>query len=42
MAGERRIDFYVSGRLDAEHVAELETFIAAVAKGPRILLDLKM
>jgi hypothetical protein len=32
----------VSGRLDAEHIAELETLIAVVTKGPRIILDLKI
>jgi hypothetical protein len=40
--GERRSGSYVSGRLDAEHIAELETLIAAVTKGPRIILDLKI
>jgi len=34
--------FTISGRLDAEHIAELETLIAAVTKGPRIILDLKI
>jgi hypothetical protein len=38
---ERRSGFYVSGRLDAEHIAELETLIAAETKGRRIILDLK-
>jgi anti-anti-sigma regulatory factor len=33
--------FSISGRLDAEHIAELETVIAAEAKGRRIILDLK-
>jgi hypothetical protein len=40
--GERGSGSYVSGRLDAEHIAELETLIAAVTKGPRIILDLKI
>ena len=31
-----------NGRLDAGQIAELETLIAAVTKGPRIILDLKM
>jgi anti-anti-sigma regulatory factor len=31
----------ISGRLDAEHIAELETLIAAETKGRRIILDLK-
>ena len=39
--GERRGGFYVSGRLDAEHIAELETLIGAEGKGRRIILDLK-
>ena len=33
--------FTISGRLDAEHIAELETLIAAETKGRRIILDLK-
>jgi len=33
--------FTISGRLDAEHIAELETVIVAEAKGRRIILDLK-
>ncbi len=33
--------FSISGRLDAEHIAELETVIAAEAEGRRIILDLK-
>ena len=33
--------FTISGRLDAEHIAELETLIAAEGKGRRIILDLK-
>jgi hypothetical protein len=31
----------ISGRLDAEHIAELETLIAAETNGRRIILDLK-
>ena len=33
--------FTISGRMDAEHVAELETLIGAEGKGRRITLDLK-
>ena len=33
--------FTISGRLDAEHIAELEILIAAEGKGRRIILDLK-
>ena len=34
--------FTISGRvMDAEHIAELETLIAAETKGRRIILDLK-
>jgi anti-anti-sigma regulatory factor len=33
--------FTTSGRLDAEHIAELETLIAAETRGRRIILDLK-
>ena len=33
--------FTISGRIDAEHIAELETLIAAEGKGRRIILDLK-
>jgi len=33
--------FTISGRLDAEHIAELETLIVAETKGRRIILDLK-
>jgi anti-anti-sigma regulatory factor len=33
--------FTISGRLDEEHIAELETLIAAETKGRRIILDLK-
>jgi len=35
------VAFTISGRLDAEHIAELETLIAAEGKGRRIILDLK-
>ena len=31
----------ISGRIDAEHIAELETLIGAEGKGRRIILDLK-
>jgi hypothetical protein len=33
--------FTLSGRLDEEHIAELETLIGVEAKGRRIILDLK-
>jgi len=33
--------FRISGRIDAEHIAELETLIGAERKGRRIILDLK-
>jgi len=33
--------FTISGRLHAEHIAELETLIGAEEKGRRIILDLK-
>ena len=33
--------FSLSGRLDAEHIAELKTLIAAETGGRRIVLDLK-
>jgi anti-anti-sigma regulatory factor len=33
--------FALIGRLDAEHIAELETLIAAEGKNRRIILDLK-
>jgi hypothetical protein len=33
--------FAISGRMDAEHIAELETLIAAETKDRRIILDLK-
>ena len=33
--------FTLSGRIDQENIAELETFIAAEGKGRRIALDLK-
>ena len=33
--------FSLSGRLDAEHIAELETLIGAEKGGRRIILDLK-
>jgi anti-anti-sigma regulatory factor len=33
--------FTISGRLDAEHITELETLIVAEQKGRRIVLDLK-
>ena len=31
----------ISGRIDAEHIAELETLIGAEGKVRRIILDLK-
>ena len=33
--------FTLSGRIDKEHIAELETLVAAEGKGRRIALDLK-
>jgi anti-anti-sigma regulatory factor len=33
--------FTISGRLNAEHIAELETLVGAEGKGRRIILDLK-
>ena len=33
--------YTISGRIDAEHIAELETLIGAEGKGRRIILDLK-
>jgi anti-anti-sigma regulatory factor len=33
--------FTLSGRIDTESIAALETLIAAEGKGPRITLDLK-
>ena len=33
--------FTLSGRLDKDHIAELEMLIAAEGKGRRIILDLK-
>jgi hypothetical protein len=33
--------FTLSGRIDTEHIAELETLIAGEGKDRRILLDLK-
>jgi anti-anti-sigma regulatory factor len=33
--------FTISGRLDREHIAELETLIASERQGRRIILDLK-
>ena len=37
----RGVVFSLSGRLDAEHIAELETLIGAETSGRRIILDLK-
>jgi anti-anti-sigma regulatory factor len=37
----RDVVFTISGRIDKEHVAELEALIAAEGKGRRITLDLK-
>ena len=36
--GKRRTGFYISCGLDAEHIAELETLIAAVTNDLRIIL----
>jgi len=38
---EQNVQNSQSGRLDAEHIAELETLIVAETKGRRIILDLK-
>ena len=35
------VHFALSGRLDKEHVAELESLIRAEGKGRRIVIDLK-
>ncbi len=35
------IVFALCGRIDKEHIAELETLVAAEGKGRRIILDLK-
>jgi anti-anti-sigma regulatory factor len=40
-AGDGDVVLSLSGRIDQEHIAELETLIAAEAKGRRITLDLK-
>ena len=39
--GDGDVVLSMSGRIDQEHIAELETLIAAEAKGGRITLDLK-
>ncbi|HTF65375.1 MAG TPA: hypothetical protein VK638_22095 [Edaphobacter sp.] len=36
-----QISFALSGRMDGEHIAELETLIGSEAKGSRIVIDLK-
>ena len=38
---EGRVVFTISGRPDAEHIAELQTLIGAEGKDRRIILDLK-
>ncbi len=40
-AGNGELVFTVSGRLDAENLAELETLVSSEASGRRITLDLK-
>jgi hypothetical protein len=39
--GKGEVIFAIIGRLEAEHIAELETLMAAETKGRRIILDLK-
>ena len=39
--GDGEVVFTLSGRLDKEHVAELESLIGAEGKDPHIILDLK-
>ena len=36
-----QVVFALSGRMDEEHIAELETLIKSERKGSRIVLDLK-
>jgi hypothetical protein len=36
-----QVVFVLSGRMDEEHIPELETLISSEAKGRRIALDLK-
>lgn len=36
-----QVVFALSGRIDEEHIAELETLIGSEANGRRIVLDLK-
>jgi hypothetical protein len=36
-----KVVFTLSGRMDEEHIAELEALIKSEAKGRRIALDLK-
>jgi anti-anti-sigma regulatory factor len=40
-AGNGEVVFAVSGRMDAENIAELQTLFNAEASGRRITLDLK-
>ena len=40
-AANGEVVFTLSGRLDAENVADLQTLVASEAKGRRIALDLK-
>ena len=40
-AANGEVVFTLSGRMDAENVAELETLFASEPKGRRIVLDLK-
>ena len=40
-SADGEVVYTLIGRLDVEHIAELETLIAAEAKGRRIILDLK-
>jgi anti-anti-sigma regulatory factor len=36
-----QVIFALSGQMDEEHIAELETLIRSETNGPRIVLDLK-
>jgi anti-anti-sigma regulatory factor len=38
---EQEVVFVLSGQLDGEHIAELQTLIHSEASGQRIVLDLK-
>ena len=40
-SANRQVVFALSGQMDEEHIAELETLISSEASGRRIVLDLK-